>query len=166
MRARRFEEAPESFHARHSACWREYSYRILLQPSSYHRDRAWWVPSLPGLGRLRASAEALLGAHDFSAVANQSSDPVDPVCTVTRADWGIWEGGLSFVIRADHFLYRMVRTIVATMIREARPGSAGADGIAALLATRNRALAAAPAPAHGLCLEEVGYDPQWPRVPA
>lgn len=164
LRARRFEEAPPAFHARHSAIWREYSYRILLEPSSYHRDRAWWAPSLPGLGRLRACAAAILGTHDFSAFANQSPDPVDPVCNVLRADWGVWEGGLLFTIRADHFLYKMVRTTVGTMVREARPDGEGAQGMQRVLATRNRALAAPPSPAHGLCLEGVGYDPPWPTA--
>jgi tRNA U38,U39,U40 pseudouridine synthase TruA len=50
--------------------------------------------------------------------------------------------------------------MVAAMVEVGRSKSAGkppADTIAALLASRDRALAPAPAPAAGLCLVEVRY---------
>lgn len=162
IKVRRMEEAPERFHARHDALWREYAYRLLEHPSALERDRAWRPPCVPTIARLREASVPLVGHHDFSAFANASADEVDPRCTILSAEWDCWEGGLLLRIRADHFLYKMVRTIVATLVRESITGGRGAEGIGEILASGSRSRARPPAPAAGLCLERVGYDPPWP----
>lgn len=162
LRVRSMSEAPESFHARHAAIWREYRYRILLRPSALHRDCAWLPRAVPPLCILRQATEELLGSHDFTSFAGASPDVVDPRCSILRADWDCWDEGLQLTIRADHFLYKMVRTLVGTLIREAASESGGADRIRLILGGGSRQLAAPPAPAHGLSLERVGYDPPWP----
>ena len=45
----------------------------------------------------------------------------------------------------------------------AREGARGGRVIEQILEERSRKAAAAPAPAGGLCLEAVGYDPPWPE---
>jgi tRNA pseudouridine38-40 synthase len=70
------------------------------------------------------------------------------------------ERHLIYRVEASAFLRHMVRTMVAAMVEVGRGRSAGkppADTIAALLASGDRALAPAPAPAAGLCLVEVRY---------
>jgi tRNA pseudouridine38-40 synthase len=162
LRARVLEEAPPGFHARHDARGRTYSYRLLAGPSSLWRAYA----ALPGrpvsLSSLRSASVAILGTHDFRAFANASPDEVDPRCTVTLARWDAWEEGLRFRIQADHFLYKMVRNLVGTLLREAASGGGGARAIQDILAEGLRERAAPPAPAHGLCLETVDYVPPWP----
>ena len=164
IRVLRLEEAPAGFHARHSAIWRRYAYRVLLRDSSLERARAFHPPMPVSLARLRETARPLLGEHDMSGFANQGDDNARRVCRVERADWEIAGGGLVFVVRADHFLYKMVRTLVATLLREAAPGGGGAGAVAEILASRDRRRAASPAPACGLYLERVGYDPPWPPL--
>jgi len=66
---------------------------------------------------------------------------------------------MRFDIESDRFLYSMVRRIVSSVIRAAENG-AGAAQVRAVLAGRDRRLAAPPAPAHGLYLMRVKY----PRV--
>ena len=62
---------------------------------------------------------------------------------------------LLYAIEANAFLRHMVRNIVGTLVEI---GSARRHSdMAALLAARDRTLAAATAPAHGLCLTEVRY---------
>lgn len=162
IRVRACDEAPPGFHARHRAIWREYSYRMCERPSALWRGLAWQGPSLPSLPLLRAAAEPLLGRHDFAAFANASPDQLEFDCNILDARWDCWEAGFIMRIRADRFLYKMVRTIVSSLVRAAGSGE-GAAGIAEILASRSRQRAAPPAPPCGLTLEAVGYDPAWPR---
>jgi tRNA pseudouridine38-40 synthase len=162
LRARRIEEAPPGFHARHDARWRLYRYRLALEPSALTRERAWHPPIAVRLPLLRAAAAPLWGMHDFTAFANASDDNGHPVCMIDRAEWECTGDELHFTVRADRFLYKMVRTIVGTLVREAAPGREGAAAIARILADGDRRAAAPPAPAAGLSLMAVGYDPPWP----
>ena len=162
LKVRRLDAAPPGFHARHDARWRLYRYRVALAASALSRDRA-WHPRIPlCLPLLRAAAEPLLGAHDFSAFANASPDDAHPVCAIDRADWECVGEELVFAVRADRFLYKMVRTMVGTLVRAAAPGGGGAATVAEILDGRDRRAAAPPAPAAGLCFMQVGYDPPWP----
>ena len=67
---------------------------------------------------------------------------------------------LVYRVEATAFLRHMVRTMVAAMVEVGRGKPAGkpsAETIAGLIASRDRALAPAPAPAAGLYLVEVLY---------
>jgi len=159
---RRLEEAPVGFHARHDARWRLYSYRLAERPVALWRERSWHPPRFPTLPALRMASAPLLGQHDFTAFANASQDDSVPVCRLMLINWDVWEEGLLLTIQADRFLYRMVRTIVGTLLREALPGGGGAERVEEILRARSRRLAGPSAPTEGLCLEAVGYDPPWP----
>jgi tRNA pseudouridine38-40 synthase len=162
IRVHRCEEAPPDFHARHRAIWREYLYRLADGPTAVWRSVAWQVPRVPPLPLLRVATDPLLGRHDFSAFANASSDNSGPTCRVIEARWECCEGGFLFTIRADRFLYKMVRTIVSTLVRESGSGGGGETGILRILSSGVRRNAAPPAPPQGLVLARVGYDPSWP----
>ena len=152
-------DAPEGFHARHSARARRYAYRLLD-----HDDVLWsrfaWHPgtALDGEG-LAASSGPLAGEHDFSAFEAAGSSPVNPVCRVTCARWTRWEAGWRFDVEADHFLYHMVRNLVGTAIRAQREPDPAAH-VAEVLGSRDRARAGGTSPPQALCLEAVRYgDP-------
>lgn len=162
LRVRRCDDAPERFHARHDARWRAYSYRLLEERSARWRRLAWFPRAMPSLAILRRTSGPVLGEHDFSSFANLTRDQGSPICTVLDLDWNCWTEGLVLRIRADHFLYKMVRNLVGTLVRESLPDGGGAAAIEEILAGRNRRLAAPPAPASGLCFDAVGYDPPWP----
>jgi tRNA pseudouridine38-40 synthase len=63
---------------------------------------------------------------------------------------------MNFEIEANAFLKRMVRTIVGTLL-ETGKGQRSVDSVGEVLLAQDRALAAPPAPACGLCLVEVKY---------
>jgi tRNA pseudouridine38-40 synthase len=63
---------------------------------------------------------------------------------------------LMFDIEANAFLYRMVRSIVGTLLEVGR-GALSEDAFSDVLASRDRSKAGPTAPAHGLCLMGVAY---------
>ena len=113
-------EAPERFHARHSARARRYEYRLLPAPDVLRGRYAWAPGRLPPLAALAATSAPLVGSHDYSAFGAVSEPAASPVCRVTDAGWRVWEDGVAFVVTADHFLYHMVRHLVATSLAAAR----------------------------------------------
>lgn len=153
------EDARPGFHARHSAVARRYSYRLLAADDVLWSRFAWRPPRAVPAPALERAALVLEGAHDCSAFRASGSSPANAVCTIFRAGWAVWEGGLRFDIVADHFLYHMVRNLVGTSLaagREREPGAA----MGRVLESRDRGRAGVTAPPQGLCLEQVFYPPE------
>ena len=161
-------EVGDNFDPRRAARLRIYEYRVLNQPlrSAFERNAAWLVREPLDLGAMNAAAAAFVGEHDFAAFRSRGSAEKT---TVRRVELSRWrreneahedERHLVYRVEASAFLRHMVRTMVAAMVEVGRGKSAGkppADTIAGLLASRDRALAPAPAPAAGLYLVEVLY---------
>lgn len=153
-------EARPTFHARFDATRRAYRYLVEPRASALRARYAWLKRVRVGVEALNEASRPLLGRHDFTSFSRQGSDADErPVCTVARARWNGNHGRMRFDIESDRFLYAMVRRIVSSVIRAAEDGS-GAAQVRAILAGRDRRLAAPPAPAHGLYLMRVKY----PRV--
>ena len=144
------------FHARHSAVARRYSFH-LLEADDVLWSRFAWRPPRPAPGAaLEHAARALEGQHDCSSFRATGSSPGSPVCTVFRAGWTRWEGGLRLDIIADHFLYHMVRTVVGTALAVAREHDPN-EAMRRILEARDRGRAGVTAPPQGLCLEQIFY---------
>ena len=62
---------PKGFHARYSATWREYRYRIWAGARQPNADGYVWVyPQQLDLDRMADAAERIVGEHDFAAFAS------------------------------------------------------------------------------------------------
>ncbi|MBV8593142.1 MAG: tRNA pseudouridine(38-40) synthase TruA [Caulobacteraceae bacterium] len=151
--------APAEFHARFSARHRRYLYRILDRPGrpALERGRVWHVRARLDDGAMAAAAPVLVGRHDFTTfrdAACQANSPVKTldVATVERAG-----DEVRVAFQARSFLHRQVRSMVGALAEVGRGRWTTAD-LAAALAARDRARCGPVAPAHGLCLEAVGYD--------
>jgi tRNA pseudouridine38-40 synthase len=156
LRIRAAAEAPEGFDARRSAVGRGYAYRLLREDDVLLGRFAWHPRHATDADALARATAPLVGEHDFATFQGAGSTPTVSVCRIQRASWRPWDGGVLLDIIADHFLYRMVRSIVGTALAlQGHPDPARA--MRERLASGDRSQAGPTAPAHGLCLERVFY---------
>jgi tRNA pseudouridine38-40 synthase len=155
-----FEMRPE-FHARYSAVSRRYTYYVGTNEqawSPFRRPRE--LPFDRHLDRvlLERAAAMITGEHCFRAFAVLGTAPAhdDHKCTVISAQWREREGGLSFEIEANRFLYHMVRFVVGTML-DIATGRRSIDDLRTLLSAADNRDVSPPAPAHALFLDHVAY---------
>ncbi|MBI2332881.1 MAG: tRNA pseudouridine(38-40) synthase TruA, partial [Chloroflexi bacterium] len=107
---------------------------------------------------LDQAAQVFLGTHDFAAFGSPTSEKGTTTRTVTKSEWrrklnGEWQ----FEVRADAFLYRMVRRLVFVQAAVAQGRCSVEDVRLALKKGEVKQLPAGLAPAHGLSLIDVEY---------
>ena len=78
--------------------------------------------------------------------------------TITKSEWHREGKLVTYRVAADGFLYNMVRILVGTMLRVAQ-GKFRPEDMPRILAAVDRNQAGPTAPACGLCLDKVFYDP-------
>ncbi len=152
-------EAPPGFHARFSARWKRYLYRIVENDcdSPFEARYAWQLRERPDLAKLRQAAAYLPGTHNFAAFRSSGSVQGSPVKTVYEARWQRSGRELLFTIAGNGFLYHMVRNLVWAMVQIGL-GRHEPQALAAELACGHRTFLHAPAPPQGLYLQEVFYE--------
>ena len=155
-----YEVQPE-FHARYSATSRRYSYAVGLDEaarSPFRRRWEWPVQRAVDREALAWCASVLLGEHRFFGFAVRGTAPTDDDhrCEIRLARWREVPGGLVFDVEANRFLHHMVRFLVGTMLEVATHQRPREEFAALLVAAVNDEVSP-PAPACGLCLEQVTY---------
>ncbi len=156
IRVWRVRQVPDDFHARFSARERIYGYRILLNRDVFRRHYGWRPSFQFDPERVSNLSEHLLGKHNFRSFSTKPDPDDDPVCNVRRIRLVRSAGGWLFLIAADRFLRRMVRTIVGTLL-EAAAGRFKEDELIKMLETEGERTGT-PAPANGLALLHVKYE--------
>ena len=109
---------PSDFHARFSAAARRYQYALLNRPerAALLRTKFGWHHAPLNLEAMREAAAMLVGEHDFSAFRAAACQSHSPNRFLHCAD--IFRRGefIVFDFRANSFLHRMARNIVAALI--------------------------------------------------
>lgn len=152
------EAAPDDFHARFSTVAKTYCYVCVESPHvvPVFRGLALNLPRRLDRERVRDALGAFIGTHDFSAFANVSDTPRDPVKTIHAFELVERPPFLVFRVTGSGFLYRMVRNMAGAAI-EAGAGRCDAERIRAALADRGRAPGIPTLPPQALYLVRVHY---------
>jgi tRNA pseudouridine38-40 synthase len=164
MAVRAVQTAAENFHPRFDAISRCYRYRLFCAGvRDPLRERyAWRV--WPAVADLAALADIWPGRHDFAAFGTPPRPAGNTIRTVISAGWQHQADEWTFEIRADAFLYRMVRRLVYAQVAvgQARlPANTllqALDDLSELGQAARSQIPASLAPASGLTLVEVCYD--------
>jgi tRNA pseudouridine38-40 synthase len=157
-------EAAQDFHPRYDATSREYIYTIYNVPVRHplYRHHALHVAEPLDVAMMNAAAATLVGEHDFATFGLPTVGEV----TVRRmlkaecfAQPPSSKGDPQLVhveLKANGFLYRMVRSIVGTLLAVGR-GAMTPEEFRVVLESHDRSRAEAPVPPQGLCLMRVNY---------
>ena len=153
-------EVSPSFHARYDAQGKAYRYRILNRPlpAAIGRQYLWHIRKPLCVPDMAEALAGIVGTHDFKAFEGAGSPRSHTRRTIFSAGIGReGDGVLAVDIEGSGFLRFMVRNIVGTLV-EVGGGKRSVSQFRELLASRDRRLAGATAPARGLCLMRVGYE--------
>ena len=150
-------EVSEDFHARYDALSREYRYYILpatLADPCYDRY-AWGLSHSLDLRRMNRLAGMVVGEHDYAGFAVRTAEVKSTVRRVISA--GFYPEGRFVVFRivATGFLWRMVRSLVGSIVTMHQEHS---DLFGEILRSGVRPLSLESAPARGLFLHRVRYE--------
>ena len=153
------EEVAEGFHARFSAKWKTYEYKLLVNEHNnpFMVRYAWQLREQLDVKAMNEAAQLLLGTHDFSAFRSTGSVDSSPIKTIYAAQWQQCGEELIFRISGDGFLYHMVRNLVWSLVQVGL-GRRSSDDFAAELEAQRCEFLNEPAPAQGLYLAQVGYN--------
>ena len=117
-------DAPPDFHARFDASLRDYRYFIMCgeRQDAFSQRYAWFVPRMPSIAKLNAMASAIVGEHDFSAFASAKDISRSKSRFVRESSFWFEGRKLVYRVSANAFLWRMVRSLVGTMLFLQPPG--------------------------------------------
>lgn len=150
--------AEEGFHPRYDAKFRKYRYQIYISSSAEplaerYRWRVWPEPNLELMNQ---AAGVICGEHDFFLYGKPAKKGGRTLRSVESVIWKREKGNkASFQIKANSFLYHMVRRITYILVRVGQ-GEVTIDKIVGSFKGIDN-LPSGIAPAKGLFLEEVFY---------
>lgn len=155
------EECDADFHPRYDVKEKEYLYRIMNTRvyDPFEFGRVWFVPrpiDEEKLLKMQSAAKCFVGKYDFSAFMSEGSDVEDTVREVSMLSVERLGEEIQIKIRADGFLYNMVRIIVGTLV-ECAFGRFSPEDIESIITSKDRSKAGRTAPPEGLYLNKVIY---------
>ena len=165
IRILNIEISDPAFHARFSTTSKTYFYNIDTGKIQLPTTRLYSVhiPQHLDINAIQQSLEIITGTHDFASFeASGSRDKSittgrGSVRTIQEATLNTTHSNkLQFVFTGDGFLRHMVRNIVGTLL-EVGKGRKTINDFETILKAKDRSLASATAPAHGLFLKKVHY---------
>lgn len=152
-------EVASKFHSQYSAKWKTYEYRILNSKarSPLERFRAVQVPYSLDLTQMKQAARLLRGKHNFRAFESSGGRRKSAVRTIRK--FQIQKQGklISFTVEGNGFLYKMVRSMVGTLLEVGR-GRLSLSGFKQILASQVRHLVGPTVPSRGLILKQVKHS--------
>jgi tRNA pseudouridine38-40 synthase len=152
--------AEGDWHARFSAHERRYLYRILNRrgPPALDKGKVWHVKKPLDAEAMHVAAQVLVGLHDFTTFRDMHCQAKSPLKTLDVARVRRVGEEVLLDFEARSFLHRQVRSMTGTLV-EVGIGRWTVDEVGEALEARDRTACGPVAPADGLYLVGVGYEP-------
>ena len=146
------------FHARYSAKFRIYSYRIFNRDSSpsIYREKVWHVKKKININLLKKGANCLVGKNDYSTFRSSSCGSKSPIRTINFVKVKKIKDLIEIRFKSQSFLQQQVRSMVGCL-KYLGEEKWDISNFKKIFLSKDRRLCAPPAPAHGLYLEKVIY---------
>jgi len=151
------EKTHKNFHARHDAAKRSYIYQISKRRTAFGKPFVWWIKDKLDFEKMSEASKSFIGMHDYKSFTDD--DEMEKSTKVFIDNIQIKEFGDLIVIRitGSHFLWKMVRRMVGTIVEVGR-GNLTYNDIIKFLKNYSNVPAKYTAPPSGLFLEKVYYD--------
>ncbi|MFN7114128.1 MAG: tRNA pseudouridine(38-40) synthase TruA [Alphaproteobacteria bacterium] len=162
------EAVSSDFHARFSATWRVYAYRILCSrraPPALGSNNVWHHPRDLDLGAMNKAASYLTGTHDFTTFRATACQAKSPIRTLERLEFiedktsPLHGRHLVLWAEARSFLHHQIRNFAGTLAMVGE-GKWQPEDVRAALEALDRTKGGPMAPASGLHLVRVDYTPR------
>ncbi len=151
----------EEFHSRFSAVARQYSYFVHTNLDVFFHRCSSFYPFKIDFEVLQKSADIFIGTHDFTSFSKINPDIKNMICKIETCFWEeLEEGRYRLEIKANHFLYGMVRSLVGAMLDCAR-GKKSLENLKNTLESRERNFNSTLAPPNGLFFEKAFYPKKY-----
>lgn len=149
-------KVPNEAHTRFDATARSYIYKLSPIKNPFTQDQVYYHRPTLDFDKMNAAAQLLLDYKDFECFSKAHTDVRTYLCTITEAQWTCVGSQWHFTITADRFLRNMVRAITGTLIEIGR-GKNEPEWMHEVIQSKDRAIAGASVPAHGLYLNHIKY---------
>lgn len=151
-----------SFSARFNATSRVYRYFIQtgVPPLAFENRYRWFIPKMPDINVLNNMCGCLKGEVDFSAFCASGDQSLSKKRFIYGASFSLSDAEpslLEFHVEANAFLWKMIRSLVGTLIYIESHGGGKSD-FDEVLKSCDRTKAGPTAPAKGLFLWEVKFS--------
>ncbi len=153
-------EVDGSFHPRRQDSTKTYEYRICCRETELPTERlyAHFTYRKLDLERMQRAASYVVGEHDFKSFCSAGSQAKETVRTVYSLTVEKQGDLICIRITGSGFLYNMVRIIAGTLM-EIGAGAKKPEEMKTIIAGCDRSLAGPTAPARGLRLVKIQYEP-------
>lgn len=148
--------AKDGFHARHDAVMRIYLYQISRRRTAFSKPFVWWVKDRLDDGAMSEAARLFAGMHDFAAFTDRRLQGESTQVLVDDVEVANADDLILVRIVASHFLWKMVRKMIAALVEVGR-NKMRAEDIARLLEEGGPPFEPT-APPSGLFLEAITYE--------
>lgn len=158
IRVKQVELVKNSFHSRHSADGKHYTYTIDTREKAnvFTRRYTYHYTETLNIEAMEQAIAYLVGTHDFASVCDKKDEK-----STVRSIYDIRIRKNENLVILDYygsgFLNHMVRILTGTLL-EVGTGLRDPHSIPKMLEAKERAQAGPIAPAQGLCMAEVYYD--------
>ncbi|HON18192.1 MAG TPA: hypothetical protein PK990_03390, partial [Salinivirgaceae bacterium] len=135
---------------------RSYVYQISQRRTAFFKDFCWWVKEPLDVQKMQKSASVFEGMHDFASFGETEKPEESTLVKIDRVSVHSQGDGILIHIVGSHFLGKMVRRMVGTLV-EVGKGKISINDVQRFLTESSEFPAQHTAPPSGLFLERVYY---------